>query len=78
MVQGGMADWADCGTVRISPGDVSSMAQAIRRLHQEPAHARALGTAGQRMVRTRYARSPLTEALWQIMNTTASGSGGIV
>lgn len=78
MVQGGMADWADCGTVQISPGDVSSMAQAIRRLHQEPAHARALGAAGQRMVRTRYARAPLTEALWQIMNTTASGSGGIV
>lgn len=71
MVQGGMEDWADVGVIRVDPGDVHGMAEAIKQLHDDTHLSADLGTAGWEMVRERYAPSSVNDMLWSIYTATA-------
>ncbi len=51
---GGTRDWSDAGCIRVPPGDVAAMADAVAALHADPRRALELGRAGREMVRRRF------------------------
>ncbi len=53
---GGTGEWSSAGCLRVPPGDVNAMADAIRRLDGEPELASALGAAGREAVERRFGR----------------------
>jgi hypothetical protein len=68
---GGTSDWSDVGCIRVPPGDVAAMAEALRRLAGDPAGALELGSQGREMVADRYARvkiEPRLHALYAEIN----------
>lgn len=62
-VTGGTADWTDAGCLRVAPGDVGGMAEAITVVARDAAAALALGRQGRAMVAERFARGPIEERL---------------
>ncbi len=70
MVSGGMSDWAQAGVLRIQPGDVSAMANAVSTLSRLPDEAVRLGTEGQKLVRSSFAAEPLLEELEELYEST--------
>jgi glycosyltransferase involved in cell wall biosynthesis len=70
MVSGGMSDWAQAGVLKIQPGDVNAMANAVSTLSQQPEEAIRLGTEGQKHVRSSFAVQPLLDELEQLYEST--------
>lgn len=60
---GGTAEWSDEGCVRLAPGDVKAMAEAVGELAADPEAALALGRAGQTAVGLRFARESTVSEL---------------
>jgi glycosyltransferase involved in cell wall biosynthesis len=60
---GGTREWSDAGCLRMAPGDVQALADAIRRLAGDPKAAGELGESGRRMVAERFSRSAVTPRL---------------
>ena len=63
---GGVSDWAGPGAVRVPPGDVGAMAEAIAALNADPDAALALGEAGRRRVTLDFA-PPTIQARWRAL-----------
>ena len=66
---GGVAEWARVGCLRVAPGDVDAMAEAIRRLAEDPDLAVRLGREGRRHVLERFSRAriaPRLEAVYRL------------
>jgi glycosyltransferase involved in cell wall biosynthesis len=53
---GGTEEWSDRGCIRVRPGDLDAMAEAIRRLAGDLDLARGLGEEGRETVRGRFSR----------------------
>jgi glycosyltransferase involved in cell wall biosynthesis len=70
---GGTRDWSGHGCVRIAPGDVEAMSEAVRTLADDPARALELGRAGQREVTRRFTRDALEPRLWRLWEMAAAG-----
>jgi glycosyltransferase involved in cell wall biosynthesis len=69
----GTRDWSDAGCLQVPAGDVEAMADAIRRLADDPALALDLGRAGQRMVAERFPRERLEPRLRGLYRRVARG-----
>ncbi len=61
----GTREWSDQGCLRVPPGDVEAMAEAVGRLVDDPGLALELGEAGRLMVARRFAREGLEPRLWE-------------
>jgi glycosyltransferase involved in cell wall biosynthesis len=70
-VTGGTADWTDAGCLRVAPGDVGAMAEAISMLAEDAAAALALGRQGRAMVAERFARARIEERLHTLYSAVA-------
>lgn len=70
-VTGGTADWTDAGCLRVAPGDVGAMAEAISMLAGDVAAALALGRQGRTMVAERFARGPIEDRLRTLYDAAA-------
>jgi glycosyltransferase involved in cell wall biosynthesis len=73
---GGTADWSDAGCIRVPPGDVASMADAIRQLEENPDRALELGRRGREMVAERFARSVIEPRLLGLYVSRLPGRTG--
>ncbi len=60
---GGTSEWSDAGCLRVPPGDVAAMVDAIRRLVDAPDGALDLGREGRTMVAERFARQAIEPRL---------------
>lgn len=63
---GGTAEWSRDGCVRVPPGDVAAMAEAVGDLAADSGAARALGRAGQVAVGRRFARERIVAELEEL------------
>jgi glycosyltransferase involved in cell wall biosynthesis len=65
---GGTNDWSDAGCVRVAPGDVDAMADAVARLSADGDAASAMGRRGRAAVAERFSEEripPLLEELYR-------------
>lgn len=71
---GGTADWSEAGCLRVAPGDVDAMADAIGRLATDPDLALRLGRGGQTAVAERFSRARLEPPLHALWHAVARGA----
>lgn len=69
---GGTVDWSDTGCVRVSPGDIGAMADALRRLASRPETALELGRQGRVMVARRFNRAAIEPRLHALYDEVAA------
>jgi D-inositol-3-phosphate glycosyltransferase len=76
---GGMIDTVDPGVTgaHVPPRDPEAVARAVRELAGRPEHLRAVGAAGARRVRGRYAWSQVAEETEAVYEQLASSSGRV-
>jgi glycosyltransferase involved in cell wall biosynthesis len=72
---GGTADWSDAGCIRVSPGDVGAMAEALQRLADDPGGAMDLGRRGREMVADRFSRAMIEPRLDALYAAIAAARG---
>jgi glycosyltransferase involved in cell wall biosynthesis len=70
---GGTAEWSDTGCIRVLPGDITAMAEALGRLADDPGAALDLGRQGREMVAVRYARDAIAPRLHALYGEVAAG-----
>lgn len=69
---GGTGEWSASGCLVVPSGDVTAMADAIRRLAAEPDLALELGRAGRRWVGRRFSRERIAPMLDQLYHAVGS------
>jgi len=68
---GGTDDWSGSGCIRVPPGDVEAMTDAIRRLAADPEWALELGREGRSAVRMRFTRDRIAPMLVELYRSVA-------
>jgi glycosyltransferase involved in cell wall biosynthesis len=70
---GGTSDWSDAGCIRVPPGETEAMAEALRRLADDPEAALELGRRGREMVADRFSRVTIEPRLQALYATVGAG-----